>query len=260
MAASHNQGYQKSGAIAARTDAQLEGMADKPTTTLNAGRGEGAIGSGAQAAGDANLHSIASRPGYYHEQTPQADMEMAYRLAAAGALHPGSQAADNIGIEQRLAQQARDSVGSALSGFKVELTPKDVEFIESRRQEKLQVEFDDWLCHAVDLTDPGQSRWIQEKYPQLYERRLRVIDDKIALEARAAKIAARGAQSVDDYKFLFALNKGYMELSPTPQWMGQAGAGYEAGMFRRKGATPRGAARATPLMGALSIAGVRDGL
>ncbi len=211
---SMNQGYQQSAAVAAALDSNMESMRDKPAGTLPSHR------TGAQATG---VNSVAGVPGYYHTDTPGADTTQAYRFAAVG--DPAATA--NLAAMNVFNGQPTQA---ALENFKVQLTQRDIDFFEKRRQEQLAVEFDDWITKVIDVSDPGQARWLQGVHPELWARRERFVDDRINVESRAAKIRLRGIQSKDDLKFLFAVDRGLIQL---PQHPAFSNAGYASGQYRR---------------------------
>lgn len=214
---SSNQGYQQSEAMAQRLDDKLESMADKPAGTIRAPEG-------GQSRPQASAVGV---PGYYHTQDSAADTRMAWRSAAAG--YP-------VDPNNPIFSGLDRSEVAALQNFKVDLTQKDIDFFEKRRAEQLQVEFDDWLVGAVDISDPGEARWLQQMYPEFWARREKFLDDKINVEARASKIRLRGIKDKEDLKFLFAIAKGYIRLPTEPAFTGTpTGAGYQKGWFRRKG-------------------------
>lgn len=221
-----NQGYQQSEAVAARLDSQLEGMADKPAGQIT-GRGA-----------DQQQSSASGVPGYYHTQNSSDDTRLIYRLKAAGRTN--AEIASLLGLSQAdvaLVAMGPEPNNAGLQGFKVDLTQKDVDAFEKIRQEKLQIEFDDWVTHAIDITNPGEARWLQQMYPQFWERREKFIDDKINVEARAAKIRLRGIKTMEDLKFMFAVQKGYINLPTEPAFTAVPGGdnSYVKGFFRRKG-------------------------
>jgi hypothetical protein len=196
------QGYQQAGAQAAALDSQMERMADKPAVSAIA-----AVG-GTNNAADYGNNSIQGVPGYYHSQDRPADTRMMYRQAAAAG--PASASFD----------PRMDALGAsdkkALQNFKVSLTDQDVAFFEKRRQEEQALEFDTWLGTVVNLSDPGESRYLQQIMPTLWTRRERFLEDQIKVEARAAMIRLRGPKNEEDYKFLFAIDKGYIHLPEVP--------------------------------------------
>lgn len=214
-----SQGYQQSAAMAAGLDGQLEGMADKPATKL--GRNKTVAATEVE-------RSASSIPGYYHTANSREDSRLAYKASAAGV------SPSNLGIE---AQESPYSFAPSTGpGFQVSLTDKDIDYLEKRRQENLQAEFDDWVTHAINLEDPGEARWLQQMYPEFWARREKYLDDKINVEARAAKLKLRGIKDQSDLKFLFAVQKGYIELPTTPAFA-QGQAEYVKGWFRRMGET-----------------------
>lgn len=174
---------------------------------------------------DDNDASARSVPGYYYNTNTGKDMAMKYRMAAANGGRIPAAAGEEIGLDTRTGVGGDGVPGQLLKDFKVQLTPQDIEWLEERRRTKEQIEFDDWLTQRVDISNPAENRWLQEKYPEFWSRRERYIDDKINIEARLAKIRARGVNSIEDYKLLFALQKGYITAATQPLWSGDNAGG-----------------------------------
>lgn len=218
-----NQGYQQSAAVASRLDSQLEGMADKPAGRVLPSEGSKSSNTALSATGV---------PGYYHTQSSQADTKLLYRMKAAGM--SDAQIAAVFGEKEMPAGTIEEV--KALPGFKVDLTQKDIDAIEKLRQEKLQIEFDDWVVETINIADPGEARWLQQMYPQFWKRREKFLDDRINVEARAAKIRLRGIKTIEDMKFLFAVSKGYIQLPDATAFStNPGGSNYVKGFFRRVG-------------------------
>lgn len=194
-------------------------------------------------------------PGYYSSQRGPAVTKAVYRrLAAIGSGPDGftDRAAFYAAQGIKAAQQADADTNTidfdaaeemamlkwrdrdSFRGFGVKLERDDVEYLEQKRAEELQFEFDQWLARRIDLDDPANSRWVQEMVPDFYERREKFIDDKINLEAALAKIRLRGANSKKDLQLLFAINSGLIKPSEkvlfgsTPL---AAGTDYQPGMM-----------------------------
>lgn len=208
------QGYPGAGTAPKQLERQMDMIRDQPvessafTTPDSSNAGQNARGV----------------PGYYYNTDTAADMAMKYRLAAAnGGKFPEHVAAE-LGMS-RAAVTADPVPSRLLQNFKVELTPQDVEWLEERRRTQEQIDFDEWLTRKVDVSDPGENRWLQEKYPEFWTRRERYIDDKINIEARLAKIRLRGANSIEDYKLLFAMDRGYITPAIQPLWSGTPAGG-----------------------------------
>lgn len=210
------QGYQKAGAIAEGLKGQLEGMQDKPAGVVSTSH----LPNGTSAPAS----SVAGIPGYYHTQNQAEDVRMGYRLGAAQG------DANNVYGPSGYPNYTRDF--PELRNFKVNLTPEDIKFFEERRAEQQQIEFDEFFMSKINLADPGESRWAQQVYPQLWERRERFIDDQINVEARAAKIRSRGFANMEDLKFAFAVHKGLINLPTEPAFSATPGGQtYKRGWF-----------------------------
>ncbi len=219
---STNQGYQQSAASAAALDAGMEAMRDKPAGRLPE---------------DANVpHESSARgiPGYYHTQDAQRDTMEAYRFAAANN-NMGAAVRTGTGVDQLPA-----NAQAALRNFKVELTPKDVEYFERLRQEEQQIDYDNWITQRINISDPGESRWLQTIHPEFWTRRERFIDDQINKESRAAKIKARGIRDKHDMQFLYLVDKGVVNLPTHPMYSNEGMTVYQKGMFSILGADGKG--------------------
>jgi hypothetical protein len=137
--------------------------------------------------------AVAFAPGYYMDKDVAADTRMQYRQEAAATT-------------------------GALSNFKVNLTDADVEFFEKRRRAREMFHFENWLTRSIDITNPANAQWLQDRYPEYWTRREKVIDDQAEIQARAAKIRLRGAKDKEDFYFLWAVDTGRIKLVDTAIW------------------------------------------
>lgn len=208
------QGYPGAGTAPKQLEREMDMIRDKPVQVSEFG---------ADSRQSDSQNSARGVPAYYYDTNTAADMRMKYRLAAANQGRLPDRAAADLGLAN---VNSTDGVpGELLRNFKVELTPQDVEWLEERRRTQEQIDFDEWLTRKVDISDPAENRWLQEKYPEFWSRRERFIDDKINIEARLAKIRLRGANSVEDYKLLFAMERGYITPAIQPLWSGAPAGG-----------------------------------
>jgi len=183
-----------------------------------------------QNTGGIPANSARDIPGYYYSTDTAADTAMSYRASAANGGQLTNAQAQALGLPTTSATgnsgMVQDPAARALlAGMKVDLTPADIEWFEERRRTREQIEFDEWLTTVVDISDPGENRWLQAIYPEFWTRKERYIDDKINIEARLAKIRLRGVKTVDDAKLLFAMEKGYVSPATQPLWSGSPAGG-----------------------------------
>lgn len=227
-------GYGRTAGIARRTDSDFTGMADVPAQLLRENTGI-----------SSQTSSAAGIPGFYTSQYGYAMTPSNYRnltaytstlteanrtaLAAAGSSTNSTALmtrwAQLQGVEDRgdLNDSQLDKIlpvkaemAGQLGGFKVHLESSDVNVIEQHRKEELALNFDQWVTRKIDIADPHNSRWLQEIHPDFYARREAYIDAKINLEARLAKIRARGIKGQDDLKLLFAVDTGMVKPAQQP--------------------------------------------
>lgn len=259
MSAYRQKGYSAAGSSAKRHSRHLADIQDIPAAKVT----QGAAGfSGATT-------SAAGIPGYYSSQRGKGVTKSIYRrlaaLSAGGPIDPtdvddqlrwcraqgiytgldGELLTDGVGgadTRRRTEALAQCAVPIAqhadLGGFSVKLERDDVEFLETKRKEEMNLAFDQWLVRRVNLDQPENARWIQEIYPDFYDRRERFIDDKINVEAALAKIRLRGVKDQNDLKLLFAVNTGLVQPSTRTMFAAAApvaGTDYQQGMLSMAG-------------------------
>lgn len=255
-------GYGRTAGIARRTDSDFTGMADVPAQLLPEVTAQ--TGAGGRPAISSQTSSAAGIPGFYTSQYGYAMTPSNYRNLTAytstlsqaqlAQLSSASESANESDLLTRWAQlqgvervqngqtlsnaqldkilPVKSSVAGQLGGFKVHLEPNDVNVLEQHRKEELALTFDQWVTRKIDIADPHNSRWLQEIHPDFYARREAYIDAKINLEARLAKIRARGIKGQDDLKLLFAVDTGMVTPSTQPLFRAapqQAGRDFQSG-------------------------------
>lgn len=243
-------GYSPAGKVAKKSDKQITSLQDIRARKTRAVTGQNAT---------THAGSAAGIPGYYSSQRGPAVTKKIYRQLAAlgniaGAFDAGGTQEDDRKERFYRAQDVVVVDGSGaydldaaarqapihwddrfqLQGFGVKLERDDVEFLEQKRAEELQFKFDEWLTRRINLDDPANQRWVQEIYPEFYDRRERFIDDKINLEAALAKIKLRGVKGKEDLQLLYAVNAGLVQPSSRPLFAAAgptAGTDYQEGMI-----------------------------
>lgn len=213
---SNSKGYPKAMAAGDKLQKQFDAMREQPAEAFTDNPPL------FNQAGQANS-SARAVPGYYYHTNTKEDQRMKYRIAAANQGTIPERLAADLGLQGPVEDDL--VAGGYLRNFKVDLTDQDVEFLEKRRRAHEQVEFDNWLSQVVDLNDPTQNRWLQEKYPEYWKRREKYIDDKIDMEAQLSKIRLRGPNDISDFKLLYAIDQGYVSPATRPLWQGTPAGG-----------------------------------
>lgn len=100
----------------------------------------------------------------------------------------------------------------------VPFTNEDAAYELRKRDAEEQAEFDAWMMQQLNMADPAEANILQKVYPELYERREAVINTQCDLIAQYAKIQNRNCQSLDDYKAVWRLQTGQIEMPVGPLW------------------------------------------
>jgi hypothetical protein len=184
--------------------AEMDMVRDQPAEVLQTG------------AGDNPLPNARDMPGYYHTTNTADDTMMRYRIAAANDGKLNAETAAALRLPEGM--QGDPAAMELLRHFKVNLTQKDIDFFEDRFKTAEKVRFDDWLTQVIDISDPGESRWLQDLYPEFWNRREKYIDDEINTEAALAKIRLRGIKNMSDLKLIYAMETGRWSPATAPLW------------------------------------------
>lgn len=101
-----------------------------------------------------------------------------------------------------------------------------VDFVKKKKeQEDLRV-FEEWLHQKYDLNDPLQVRFIKEKYPSYWERRVAQLDSDLKIAKRLAIMNLLGPQNEEDLYLQFQLDQGELNVARfgsiiDPKWQNQ---------------------------------------
>lgn len=93
------------------------------------------------------------------------------------------------------------------------------EIINNRRKEVELAQFDTFIEHQFDVTDPTQLRLLEEMYPGFLGRKEAYIKERYALAERYELTKLRGPKNKDDLIFLYMIRNG--SIAPPPSLIKQ---------------------------------------
>jgi hypothetical protein len=118
-----------------------------------------------------------------------------------------------------------------------QVTDEDVNFQLTRENEVDLINFEQWLSQLFDPNDPNLSRLLGSMYPEYFDRRMEVIEEKIEMQKRLARLTLLGPQNRDDLWLLYNINQGRVPIDETaafiPPTEDKRG-DYRRGMFNFK--------------------------
>jgi len=121
------------------------------------------------------------------------------------------------------------------------LSDKDLQWLEQKRQAKQYYNLTRFIDNYFNMKDPINVRFVQEIYPEYFERRKAVIDEQADLQHRVALMRLYGPKSKEDLITLYGIYSGAVPLPKAPLfrpelWYGaKTGvADYNKGLFSIK--------------------------
>lgn len=129
---------------------------------------------------------------------------------------------------QQLKQMAPASMGTRV------LTDKDLQWMRQKYIDQQSAAQKQFVMSMYDSRDPAQRQIRDRVFPDLVREQEAIIDERIELERRLAKISLHGAQSKEDIDLLYALSSGSVPLPQGQVWDPKSwfGAGAELDLSR----------------------------
>lgn len=123
-------------------------------------------------------------------------------------------------------------IGQAIVG------PDYFDYVKRKEEVGMFAQFQEWLMNQASFDTPEQSEYWYKHHPWMLEKRVNEVERVANLQQQLAKINIGGPQTEDDWKLLFALEKGLVVVPNTaPHMLGMNEQGdyisknYRQGMF-----------------------------
>ena len=114
------------------------------------------------------------------------------------------------------------------------MAPSDYfEYLDRKRQMVQKADFESWLYSHLDLSTPANMDWAKRNFPDLFTNRILNFQKTQANVTKAALINIRGPESVDDYLFMYGLDRGLIKLPSSPAYVPESiqSDSFEEGLF-----------------------------
>lgn len=93
------------------------------------------------------------------------------------------------------------------------------DYVKRKMEVTQESEFEDWLMKQADFQTPESTEYWYSHFPWMLNKRTDEVDRVAALQRQAGHIAVRGPENADDWRFLFAKQKGLITVPDTPPHM-----------------------------------------
>lgn len=96
------------------------------------------------------------------------------------------------------------------------MTKEDVDYLKRKQSYEETSTFKAWVKNRIDMKNPAEVFWAQQKCPFLFEDELQLLEKKLDDAARYAKIKLLTPQSEEDWKFVYWVENGLIQLPKGP--------------------------------------------
>jgi len=135
---------------------------------------------------------------------------------------PVSQYPDSVADDTMMVSRSQVVNGQNLIGRPVNvqysLSDKDFEYFESKQAAQELANFERWVALQFDFKSPADVDRFAKMFPEYFERRLAVLKNVSDANLRYSQILLTGAQSSEDYVYLWLAQTGKIPLIEGPLW------------------------------------------
>lgn len=104
-----------------------------------------------------------------------------------------------------------------IPGFgKYQATSADLAYIDDKIKDAQEADFKAWFLGQMDLSTPEKQHYWQQKFPEVFQEKLNLLEKQLDIHYRLAKINLFGHRTMDDYMMSWALQKGYINMPRGP--------------------------------------------
>ncbi len=139
---------------------------------------------------------------------------------------PASQYPDSVVDDTQMSLRSTVVAGQNLTGAPVpvhySLTDKDFEYYASKQAAEELADFERWVALQFDFKSPADVDRFAKMFPEYFERRLAVLKNVSDANLRYSQILLTGAQSSEDYVYLWLAQTGKIPLISGPLWKPEA--------------------------------------
>lgn len=109
--------------------------------------------------------------------------------------------------------------GAVLKGVGVaQATDADFQYFRDKELAERQGDFKRFFLQNIDLSDPVKQDYYQRMYPSIFEERETLAEKQIEHQAHLMKINLRGPRNMEDWMFLYGIDRGFIQIPAGPIW------------------------------------------
>jgi hypothetical protein len=140
------------------------------------------------------------------------------------------------------AQLLQDAQYGYLPGVGVaQATDADFQYFKDKELAEREADFKRFFLSNIDLSDPVKQDYYQRLYPEIFSERESLAEKQIEHQAHMMKINLRGPRNMEDWMFLYGLDRGFIQVPKGPIWDPDnlLKTSFEGGLFSIRKILPR---------------------
>jgi hypothetical protein len=120
-------------------------------------------------------------------------------------------------------------------------TDKDFQYFRDKELAEREADFKRFFLSNIDLSTPEKQDYYQRLYPEIFSERESLAEKQIEHQAHLMKINLRGPRNMEDWMFIYGLERGFIQIPEGPIWDPEnlMRTSFEGGLFSIRKILPR---------------------
>lgn len=120
--------------------------------------------------------------------------------------------------KRQVVQQGQNFTGQPATQINYSIGDEDIRYYESKKEAEELAAYERWINTQFNFKSPADVERFSKMFPDYFERRMNVLKNISDANLRYAQICMTGAQSSDDYLYLWLVQTGKIPLIDGPIW------------------------------------------
>lgn len=95
-------------------------------------------------------------------------------------------------------------------------TDSDFQYFRDKELAEREADFKRFFLSNIDLSTPEKQDYYQRLYPEIFSERESLAEKQIEHQAHLMKINLRGPRNMEDWMFLYGLERGFIQIPKGP--------------------------------------------
>lgn len=120
--------------------------------------------------------------------------------------------------KKEVVQGGNNFTGQPATQINYSIGDEDIRYYEAKKEAEELASYERWINRQFNFKSPADVERFSKMFPDYFERRMNVLKNISDANLRYAQICMTGAQSSDDYLYLWLVQTGKIPLIDGPIW------------------------------------------